>query len=431
MIYQFEIFKNLSYTERKTFRLHLLYSMIEGLVLGVIALNEFVFVKSLQGTDVLLSLLFSFSVVVLLFSLFLNEFLKRYSNKRKLLIAVALVTRLPMLALLFFPDHFVSEDQMLIYHALFLIIFLFYFSAQPVILPIINLYLKNNYSHENFGKLYSYSAMLNKLLMLLITFGFGILLDFDYFAFRYVYPLIGILGILSIIILASIRTDHIEIRSKSNLINSVRNSYREFIQIIKHNKAYRDFEIGFMLYGIAFMSTAVLIPLFYNEILALNYTSMGFYKNFYNIIAIATLPLFGRLLGGIDPRKFAVYTFSFMLISIILTALTEYFTWNIQLWGIQFYLVLMLANICYGLFAASMPLLWNIGSAYFCEKGEVATYQSIHLSLTGLRGIFAPLSAVVILSLSNYSITFAFAVLFLLLGIGMMLFSLRRSYSKN
>jgi hypothetical protein len=53
------------YRERKTFRLHLAYSFIEGILAGLIALNEFVFVKSLLGTGYQLSVLFQFSVVVL------------------------------------------------------------------------------------------------------------------------------------------------------------------------------------------------------------------------------------------------------------------------------------------------------------------------------------------------------------------------------
>ena len=38
--------------EKNTFRIHFAYSIIEGIILGVLALNEFVFLKSLHGSDV-------------------------------------------------------------------------------------------------------------------------------------------------------------------------------------------------------------------------------------------------------------------------------------------------------------------------------------------------------------------------------------------
>ena len=76
--------------EKKTFRLHLIYSILDGIVLGILALNEFVFIKSLRGTDYQLGLLFQFSVVVFIFLIFFNEFLKKIRNRKKLLRVTAL-----------------------------------------------------------------------------------------------------------------------------------------------------------------------------------------------------------------------------------------------------------------------------------------------------------------------------------------------------
>ncbi len=47
--------------EKKTFALHFSYSFIEGILAGLIALNEFVFVKSLMGSGYQVSVLFQFS----------------------------------------------------------------------------------------------------------------------------------------------------------------------------------------------------------------------------------------------------------------------------------------------------------------------------------------------------------------------------------
>lgn len=426
MIYQFEIFRNLTFSEKKTFRFHLAYSFIEGIILGVLALNEYVFVKSMQGSEGLLSILFSFTVIVLLFSLFITEFLKRFPDKKKLLKIVAFVTRLPLFLLLLFPKDLATLTSNNIYHYYFLGIFFVFFLAQPIVLPIINLFLKNNYKHQNFGKLYSYSNMINKAALLVTTFSFGRLLDFDNYAFRYVYPLIGILGIVSIFLLSKIRVENYISKIRKSFLNSVRYSFGEFKKIMKENKAYRDFEIGFMFYGFAFMSSAVMIPLFYDKILELNYSSAAFYKNFYNILAILILPLFGKLLGKIDPRKFSIMTFFFMFLTILFTALTEYFPQSTEYLNINFFYFLVLANVFYGLFAAAMPLLWSIGSAYFCKTEEADTYQAIHLSLTGLRGLFAPFAGILIYKLSNFTITFSTGIISLILGIILMFYSMRK-----
>jgi hypothetical protein len=439
MIYQFEIFRNLNFTEKKTFRLHLVYSIIEGIILGVIALNEIIFLKGLEGTDFQLGVLAVFQNAVLLFAIFFNEFLKRYKDKKNLIKVAAIFTRTPLLFIIFFPADISNSSNPIFYHYTFLFMFFAYFMAKPIIFPIINLYLKKNYKHENFGKLFSYSSMANKVFILLSTFSVALLLDKHPDAFRYIYPAICVLSIVSIFILSKIRIDDSDLQIvKTNLFDSIRASLKGLTDILKKNKPYRDFEIGFMLYGFAWLSGHVLFNLFFVRVLDLNYSSVAFYKNFYNTVAIFLSPFFGKLMGNIDPRKFAVFTFSFLLLTILFTALTQYFPYKINLSEFEFrgyrfpdwdvYLMLMLAYVAYGFFAASMPLLWGIGSAYFCKPHEAADYQSIHLSLTGLRATIAPILGVVILNFSNFSIAFGAGILSLSIAIGLMFYSMGKKY---
>jgi len=85
--------------EKKIFRLHLLYSIIEGILFGVVVLNEFVFIKSLKGTEMQLAVLFQTSVIVFVFSVVIHELLKRFKKR-----ITALITRLPLLLVFFFSQ---------------------------------------------------------------------------------------------------------------------------------------------------------------------------------------------------------------------------------------------------------------------------------------------------------------------------------------
>ena len=153
--------KQLSFKERKTFGLHLSYSVIEGIIRGVLILNEFVLIKTLNGSDYQIAYLLQFQHMVLIFSVVFNEFLRRTSKKRRMVNRVALYTRLPLLAMAFFPsvDGFIPP----VFHFIFLSVFLIYYLATPLVFPTINLLLKNSYTHENFGKYYSYAQSVTKL----------------------------------------------------------------------------------------------------------------------------------------------------------------------------------------------------------------------------------------------------------------------------
>jgi Na+/melibiose symporter-like transporter len=412
--------------ERKTFNLHLAYSIIEGVILGVLALNEFVFIKSLHGSNYQLGVLFQLSMVVFIFLIFINEFIKRAKDKKKLLRRVGLATRGPLVLLVFFPASAEAMEGSPVYHYIFLALFLVYYFGNVVIYPLINLFLKKQYAHENFGKLYGYASSANKIVMLVATFLYGILLDLDNFAFRYVFILVAILGIASLHLLSMIDyADQLQ-EKKDRFLESVRRSYRTMTTILRGNKPYLHFEAGFMFYGFSFMITVTVITIFFERALHLNYSSVAFYKNAYNILAIILLPYTGKLLGKIDPRNFAIITFGSLTLFITFIMLTEIFPYHTTFRGIEIYPMLIIAYLFYGIFAATMALLWFIGSAYFCKPEEAGDYQSVHLSLTASRAMFAPLFGVFFYELFGFTGTFLLAIGSLLFGIGLMAWSYRR-----
>ncbi|MEI8204812.1 MAG: MFS transporter [Bacteroidota bacterium] len=418
---------SLGQLEKHTFKLHLIYSLMEGFILGVLALNEFVFIKSLHGSSYLLSFLFQFSVLVYVFLLFFNEFLRRVRDTKKLLRITALITRLPLLMLAFFPHTQQAMEGTSIYHYLFLLIFLLYFLSSPIVYPVINVFLKNNYRHEHFAKLYSIATTANKIVMLLVTFLYGWLLDWDNYAFVYVFPITGILGIISIFFLSGIHISQpIVLAPKEKFWNSIRTSMKRMRAVLKNDRPFRHFEIGFGYYGFAFMSTVSVMYIFFDKGLNLNYSSVAFYRNSYNIISILLLPMFGRMMTKIDPRRFAVLTFASIFLYLIFLVLTAVFPYYFELGSLRIYYMLILFILSHSVFAATMALLWNIGSAYFCKSKDVGDYQSVHLFLTGVRGIFAPILGILFYELLGFIPTFIIGAIAILIGMGVMQWSYKK-----
>ncbi|MEI6123689.1 MAG: MFS transporter [Bacteroidota bacterium] len=413
--------------EKNTFKIHFAYSIIEGIILGVLALNEFVFLKSLNGSNFGVSILFQFSVFVLTFSVLLNEWSRRVKNKKKFLIWIGIITRAPLILLVFFPADVGQIANNWVYHYIFLAIFLMFYFANPIIYPTINHFLKSNYTHTNFSVFYSYSTIANKIVMLLITFIYGFLLDWDQNIYRYVFPAIAFFGMFSVWMLSQIKNNMAFVEPINIPVwQSIKRTLTDMRQKMKSNKPFRDFEIGFMYYGFAFMGTVSVIAIFFNKALDLNYTSVAFYKNSYNLLAIILLPLFGKLMGKLDPRRFSAITFTSLLFYLLFIGLTTYIPCFVWISDIKLYYTLFLAMLFNGVFAATMSLLWSIGSAYFCKKEEASEYQAIHLSFTGLRSFFAPVLGLGVYKLIGFTGTFIMGIILLLLSVIISL----RSYNK-
>lgn len=420
---------DLNTDERYAFKMHLSFAILEGVMLGVLALNEFVFLRSLNGSHFNMGLLFQFKMIVFLFLIFLNEFLKRIKDRRKFLRWVGILTRLPVFLLLLFPHTEVAVSGSSVYHFIFLAIFLIYFMAAPVVKPTINLFLKANYRHANFGRLYGYATSANKVTMLIVTLLYGILLDIDKYAYTYILPVAALLNIVAIYLLSEIPYSPKKvIESSGSFLKGVKRSAMRMYTIVRFNKPYRHFEISFLLYGFAFMMTVTVIYIYFEHELKMNYSTMAFYRNAYNILAIAFLPFFGKLLGNIDPRRFALITYSSVALFLVSMALSQVFDSFVTIWGIQIYFILILYIFFRGMFAGSMPLLWNIGSAYFCESDDADIYQSVHLSLTGLRSLAAPLLGVYFYERFGLNFTVFVSILLLLSAMILLVFSYRRNH---
>ncbi|HSG67709.1 MAG TPA: MFS transporter [Bacteroidales bacterium] len=423
----YDIIRQLNDSEKHAFRLHMIYSSLEGIILGVLALNEYVFIHSLRGSNYQLAFLFQFSMMVFVFLFVFNQLRKRIGNKKKMLRITGLVTRLPLILLMIIPADPVALSAQSQWHYLFLSVFLVYFFGNIIIYPAINLLLKTNYQHENFGKLYSYATSLNKIIILLATFAYGLLLDADNYAFRYVFPIIGVLGVISLFVLSEIDYSKVKQHPAAlGFIDSVKQSWFNMVSILKFNRPYLHFEIGFMIYGFSFMISVTIINIFFEDALHLNYSSVAFYKNAYNILAILLLPFFGKLLTHIDPRRFAALTFASLFMYILFLLFTEHYQGYVEFYSIKIYFMLVMSFLFYGIFAAMMALLWFIGSAYFCKPEEADDYQSVHLSLTGVRSLFAPVFGVYFYELMGFTGTFILTLGFLLVAMAVMRWSYRR-----
>ncbi len=415
----------ISESEFGVFKLHFLFSIIQGIITGVFALNAFLFVKDMAATKLQLSVLLQLSVVIMVVSIVVNEFLRRISDKKKLLKITALITHLPLLLLIFFPTNPQVYKESSFYYYAFLSIFLFFYLNLIITLPTINNMLKSAYSHDNFGKLYSYTSSANKVMIMVTTLGFGYLLDSYGFAFIYIYPVIGILGIISIFLLSRI-PQTAEVIIKSSVADSIKNSFKYMAEVLSNNKPFLHFEIGFMFYGFAWMISAAIIPIYFDDVFEMSHATFGFYSFFYNFLAIIMLPFFGRLIGRIDARKFGAITFGSLLLFTLTMAIAKNYMQYVEVFEIKFYFSLIIAYFFYGIFTATMALLWFIGSAYFCKKEEAARYQSIHLSLTGLRGIIFFQIGIWIYSAFGFTFTFMTAAASLLFAVILMLWSTRK-----
>jgi hypothetical protein len=67
----------------------------------------------------------------------------------------------------------------------------------------------------------------------------------------------------------------------------------------------------------------------------------------------------------------------------------------------------------FGLAMAGVNIAWSMGSIFFAGKQDAAVYQSVHVTMTGIRGVLAPLLGLLLLKTLGIISVFAVSVGFL------------------
>ena len=89
--------------------------------------------------------------------------------------------------------------------------------------------------------------------------------------------------------------------------------------------------------------------------------------------------------------------------------------------------ILPITFFVFGISMSGVILSWNLSSIYYAPVAEVSNYQAVHITLTGIRGIFSPFIGFALMELFSIRVTFIVsALLFLFAGI-MMFFESRRN----
>ncbi len=387
---------------------------------GILMLQDVILKKSLLASDFQVTLLIFLTSSAFLFSIYGPEIINRSNNQSRMIISMAVFSRFFLIIIPLFetPVFFIFCIAAMSY-------------ADSLIKPAWNAVFKHNYTSERRSTLYSYASSLLTITTLLVTTLLGYLLDIDFRLYKILFPVAGLFDIMAYINLAKmISIGKLNEHNSDNkftgkisfalfkdiLILPVRN----LLRIFRDNKPFYRFEIYFFLYGMAFMIASPAVPIFMVQTLHLDYSSISVARGlvFYTATILFT-PVMGRLHGTGNPTRFCGYLFLALILYPLLMLSIKYLGVDRNI--ISPDTLLYITFFFFGIFMSGITISWNLSSIYYAPSMEVANYQAVHITLTGVRGIFAPFIGYMILKLVSIEATFIVSSLFFLFAGVMML----------
>jgi hypothetical protein len=415
--------------EKRTFTLHLISQVFNGIAIGIILLQDVILKKTLGGSDFQVMILTFLVSSSFLFSIYGSELVNRSRSRSRTILIIGITAKLFLIILPLFDNP--------VYYILCLAIGAY---LDALLLSIWNIVFKHNYTDKNRSKLYSYASSLQTVFVVIVTTVTGYFLDINGNVYKIIFPIAGVFGILvywSLAKMISLSLDdykgkdkvyktHYNLRLiKDIAILPLRNTLR----IFKENKPFLRFEAYFFLYGMAFMVISPVIPVFLVDDLKLSYSPISFAKGLiFHTALILVTPLMGRYHGTGNPTKFCAYVFSILALFPLVLVSAKYFAAIGFITNTE--ITVYISYFIFGFAMSGVTIAWTLSSIFYAPKSEVSNYQAVHITLTGVRGVFSPALGYAVMKIFEIEYSFYLSAFLFMLG-GIMMWRESKNLPNN
>lgn len=249
--------------------------------------------------------------------------------------------------------------------------------------------LRSCYPPNVRSRVFSVIQVVRWLTSILAALGIGFWLDLDHEAFRIYLPLSVVAVGLGMILLGDVTRhrlfqERFRRTATASLWVSLRGASRNMADVLRIDRDFKTYEVGFFLYGLAWMACTALLPLLVVDKLGLDYREVA--ASTQVVFQVMLLCMFipaGYLMERVGPVRVAGWTFALLTLYPIGLILAR----NAG--------ELALATALYGLAMAGVQMAWMIGPVTLGKDASRASdYLAIHATLVGLRGAVGQLPAV-------------------------------------
>lgn len=361
---------------RTTVSMLLLSALFNGVFNGFTGIQDIIARKAFGALDWQLMVLTMIWPVTNFLSVWWGKILEQSSNKSKYFWIVAVLGRLSLLVAYFITS---MNIYLLIYGTIA------FFNG--ILSPASNSIYQSNLPHDR-SKIFGYTMSIAALMSMVFAWISGRYLDSSEANLRMIFIFVSIAGFISTALLSFIRIEKNQVTYQKKMLKKeiFFTPLKRALQLLKTNKPYAHFQRDFTLYGFGFLSLSPVLPIFMVDNLNLNYTHSFISKGILAQVGFLILsPIFGRLHDNFHPFKFASYSFGAIALFPLLLIITGQFQNPIfSLASIYF------TFFVYGFAMSSVNMSWNMSSIHFAGNEDASMYQSLHVTITGIRGLFAP-----------------------------------------
>jgi MFS family permease len=264
-----------------------------------------------------------------------------------------------------------------------------------------------NYPNEFRARITGRLQSLRFLVGLFAAAAIASLFNHDPEAYRWIYPAVGVVGVLSLSPLRGfrVRAERNEIRAARrrhpgrrgtrNPFRALLQAFRDGREVLKRDRPFARYCTAQHFLGSANFVVDPVLTIVVTKQLGLDYFQSGALLDLIpNIVMLFALPFWSAMFDRVGVLRFrvtnsAVWLASSVLAGIALLCLSLPIA-DSGAWCIG---ILVLSRVVQGVGRGGGAIAWNLGHLQFAGRHQTDLYMSIHVALTGLRGTTMPFLA--------------------------------------
>lgn len=389
---------------RYTQRVWLRAAVLEGVVLGVFLLNEYVAKKTLGAGDALLTALVVGPTAALLFAAWWSALLAQ-REKASTFLVYGLLGRLSLLL--------VPLAATALSFTAVIAVATFLYGA---VVPAANALLQRNFTAAERGRVIGLGSALQAVTAIAVSFAVGRLYDWQPGAYRWTYAVAAVCGFFACLGQARVRfrarageprERRLFARGLGDAVaGALRRPFAGALSLLRGDRGFRRYEMGFMAYGLAWMMLQPTVPVFLVERLDVAYADVANARGliYFTMIAACSHP-FGRILDRVGPLAVSRLAFAVLTLFPLLLAAAR---------GVG---MVFAAFVVFGVGMAAVNLGWTTGPIHFARERDSSGYMGAHVALVGVRAfIGGPFGIWLYRASGSPAATFSLAAALFLLG---------------
>jgi hypothetical protein len=279
---------------------------------------------------------------------------------------------------------------------LFVACLLLHGALDSVYTPHRNAFLRANYPLAVRGRIYGLVGAVSGVAAMLAALFASTLIDTNARWIRIVFPLAAAFGVLGNLMFSRIpwRYDgprEAKVGAGWTMVwHSLLEGWRGSIRTLKRDKEFREFEVGFMLYGIALLSATPLIATFAEKTLAVSTLDWSQAQRFaFPVAQLLMIPVVGWLSDKIGVVR--VSGLAFLAMGIFFVAMTQVSeAWHLKV-----------LYAFYGVGMAGVNVGWSLGPLHFAPTGRAHHYSAVHVACVGIRSLLGPVLGLVVVKIAS------------------------------